>query len=96
MQKRKKAIEQIVNNFQILKNKMYLKVVINQKKEITNSQWFVLCIIEKHPNFGIKEISKILSISSSAGTQLVNGVVKNGYVLRATNLKDRRELNLKL
>ena len=87
-------MEQIINNFHIIKNKMYAKVVIEHSNIITNSQWFVLCIIDKHPDFSIKDISKILSISSSAATQLVNGLVKKGYVIRTRNTKDKRGLHL--
>ena len=93
---RKKLTEQIINNFHIMKNKMYGKVIAEYKNNITNSQWFVLCIIDEDSAFGIKHISKMLSISSSAATQLVNGLEKKGYVIRATNRQDRRGLNLTL
>lgn len=66
------------------------------KNCITHSQLFVLAIIERHRKIGIKEMSEKLNISSSATTQLVDGLVENGYVVRKADVKDRRALQLEL
>ncbi len=95
MEDRKKAIQEIINNFQIVKNRMHAKLM-SEPNAITNSQWFVLDIIDRHADFGIKDVSLMLGISSSAATQLVNSLVDNGYVARSQDLKDRRGLNLAL
>ncbi len=97
MTHRKQLIEEIMANSQAMKNIMHAKGAKDcAKAGITHSQLFVLAIIERHQNIGIKEISKKLNVSSSAATQLVDGLVANGFVTRKANLKDRRALRLAL
>jgi DNA-binding MarR family transcriptional regulator len=97
MKKRKKIMEEIMVDFQAVGNKIQTKVLQSENDSlVTFSQWFVLSIIEQHCNIGIKEISKMLGISSSAITQLVDGLVDKKYVERKDNPKDRRALQLKL
>lgn len=93
---RKQLIDNLLNNFQVVKNRMHAVIAAELKSGITTSQWFVLCIIERNKNFGIKELSQILGVSSSACTQLVNALVKDKFVVRSTGAKDRRELDLRL
>lgn len=84
-------------SFHAMRNKMHANVIQHRRKDsITHSQLFVLAIIERHRNIGIKEISKRLNISPSAATQLVDGLVENGYVVRKVDSKDRRALQLEL
>ena len=96
MSKRKKIIEEVINNFQVMKNKMHAKTMVSGNHAITNSQWCVLDIIDRNDNISIKEVSSILSISPSATTQLVNLLEVNNYVVRYVDPSDRRELNLTL
>src|ERR1035437_1598596 len=44
----------------------------------------------------VKEVALALGISSSAATQLVDGLVASGYVVRKTDVKDRRAVVLTL
>lgn len=84
-------------SFHAMRNKMHANVIQHRRKDcITHSQLFVLAIIERHRNIGIKEISKKLNISPSAATQLVDGLVENGYAVRKVDSKDRRALQLEL
>ncbi len=97
MANRKKLIEEIMAGFYAMKNKMHAKIMQPGRKDcITHSQLFVLAIIEEHRNIGIKEISNMLGISSSAATQLVDGLAENGYAVRKADSKDRRALQLEL
>ncbi len=97
MANRKKLIEEIMASINAMKNKMQFKIMQEGSKDrITHSQWFVLCFIDQYKNLGIKEISKMLCITSSAATQLVDGLVESGYVERKTNSDDRRSLQLAL
>lgn len=57
---------------------------------ITNSQWLVLDIIRREGGASIKVISTDLGISSSAATQMVNELVKSGYVLKHSLKEDGR------
>jgi len=97
MATRKQLIEEIMASFHAMKNKMITKMVhTGHAGGITHSQLFVLAIIEQHHHIGIKEIAKKLHISSSAATQLVDGLVKKSYVVRHTDAHDRRALHLEL
>lgn len=63
---------------------------------ITPSQWGALMAIEQHGSSTLKDMAKSLGITSSAATQLVDGLVASGYVTRGTNAEDRRALTLTL
>ncbi|MBM3701303.1 MAG: MarR family transcriptional regulator [Actinobacteria bacterium] len=63
---------------------------------ITHAQMIVLRIIQNNENMHLKEIATILGTSSSAATQIVNGLVKKGYLVRKRNQLDRRILKLAL
>jgi DNA-binding MarR family transcriptional regulator len=61
---------------------------------ITPSQWGVLMFIEQQGESMIKDVAKALGITSSATTQLVEGLVASGYLMRETHAKDRRTVTL--
>lgn len=97
MANRKKMIEEIMACFHAMRNKMHAKIMQSGHKDfITHSQLFVLAIVEEHRNIGIKEISKMLCISSSAATQLVDGLAESGYVTRKADSRDRRASQIEL
>jgi DNA-binding MarR family transcriptional regulator len=94
---RVKLIEEIMESFHTIKNKMQAKVAQYEEKDcVTHSQLFVLAIIERRHNIGIKELSQKFHISPSAITQLVDGLVDKGYVIRKADSKDRRASQLEL
>lgn len=69
---------------------------INQAHHITPSQWMVLKLIDQQKEVSVKALAKKLSISSSATTQLIDGLVKEEYVQRKENPDDRRSILLTL
>ncbi len=93
-QSRKKLIEEIATDFHAIRNKMHGKMMQGQTGGITYAQQFALFMISQCKDSGIKEISKMLCTTSSAATQLVNELVKQGFVIRKTNAEDRRALDL--
>ena len=62
----------------------------NPGADITFSQWVALDIVAKNKKSSIDDISKVLHISSSATTQLINGLQKKGFVVRKIGSGDRR------
>ena len=64
--------------------------------QITFSQLVVLRIASQYDGIGIKEIAAKLSITSSAVTQLVDGLAKKGYLKREGSPEDRRALKIGL
>ena len=97
MTNRKQLIEDILNSFHAMRHKIKPKDFNSTRQNpITHSQWFVLGIIENCKNASIKDISGMLGMSSSGVTQLVDGLVQSGYVVRQDDPKDRRLVQLEL
>lgn len=97
MIQRKKQIEKLLEDFQVMKRKMIAGASSHLKStHITASQWLVLQYLRKNEKVTIKEIAKALSMTSSAATQLVESLVQKGYVIRKTSSDDKRALSLSL
>ncbi len=62
----------------------------------TTVQWLALSAIKNKEVSSVTEIKKILSISSSAATQLVNELVKKGSVTKCADPDDGRTTRLAL
>ncbi len=94
---RKKYIEELLENIQVLKHKLFSGAVCYLGEgSITASQWLVLRQIQQHEGTTLKEIAQSLAMTSSAVTQLVEVLVGKEYVIKKTNADDRRELKLML
>lgn len=63
---------------------------------VTPSQWGVLMFIEQQGESTVKDVARTLGITSSATTQLVDGLVSSGYVTREASDEDRRTVILTL
>ena len=63
---------------------------------ITPSQWGVVMLIQQRGESSVKDIAHELHISSSAATQLIDGLVASGYVVREEHAQDRRAVTLTL
>lgn len=63
---------------------------------ITPAQWGVVILIEQKNESTVKDIASALNVTSSAATQLVDGLVSSGYVTRKQDPKDRRRVTLML
>jgi len=97
MLNRQKIIEEIITNFQAIRRKIMTEsLCLSNKYHITNSQRELFNIIVQHDGIKMMEISKLLGISNSATTQLVDGLVNNGYLIRESDSEDRRALKIKL
>jgi DNA-binding MarR family transcriptional regulator len=94
---RKRQIEGILESFQATKQKlMKITHVISDHGQIPYSQWMVLHIIYHNEGIGIKELSHMLGISSSAATQLVNNLVKKGTLVCEKSAEDHRALKIRV
>lgn len=99
MTDRKEQIEGIVECMHAIKRKLASEggyFTGMAAKRITPSQWFVLLMAERNKNIGVKEIAGLTGITSSAATQLINELVKKGYLVRKGKLEDRRALSIVL
>jgi DNA-binding MarR family transcriptional regulator len=97
MTNRKQKIEELMENFQSLKRTMVFHATPSMKiPRITPSQWGVLRFVLQRGESTVKDVAKALGITSSAATQLIDGLVINGYVTRGELTEDRRKVTLTL
>ena len=94
---RKKTIEDIIAKIYALRQRIMSELYeVFKVMGLTHAQMMVLRIIQDNENMNLKGLALALGTSSSAATQIVNGLVKKGYLERKRNLLDRRVLNLAL
>jgi DNA-binding MarR family transcriptional regulator len=97
MTDREQKVKALMESFHSLRRSMALKPTQATKMpRITPSQLGVLMLIEEHGASTVKDIAEALTISSSAATQLVDGLVENAYVTRKEHPEDRRSVTLTL
>ena|SRR3989344_6437231 len=97
MSTRKQLIEEILHAFHSIRNITKAKAAsLGHQNHITHSQWFVLTIIAHFEKTNIKHIAEAMEMTSSAATQLVDGLVQNNYVTRQEDQSDRRLVQLEL
>ncbi len=89
----RKLIEDLFESFHAIKLKM-VGCSSGSLLSVTPSQGLVLNFVERENGAGIGKIAEHLGVTSSAATQLVNGLVRKGYLIRRENLDDRRELTV--
>ena len=87
-------IAQFLENINAVKHRFLSG--INFSSGLHFPQMAVLHLVKEHEGIGIKEMAGLLGITSSAVTQLVDGLVIKGYLLRQGNVSDRRALQLSL
>ena len=66
------------------------------EQQLAPSQWLVLHQVGHQNGIGVKELAAALGVTSSAATQLVDGLVKKGLLVRQPSEEDRRALRLSL
>lgn len=90
-------IEGLLKDFNCLKRLSGLKALTSAgAQHITGAQWSALFLMHGHDGHTVKDISRSLGVTSSAATQVIDGLVKGGYVVRASDPADRRLVVLTL
>lgn len=94
---RKNQIEDLIQMFHVIRRKTLTGTfILSPQNQIPNSQWILLHTVYHNEGIGIKELSNMLGISSSAATQLVDSLVKQGHLVRQVSPDDRRALKIRL
>lgn len=92
MNDRKQKVKEFIDIFQTLQRvKGFRPPLI---PHITPAQWGVLMVLDTQGKSNVKDIASTLKISSSAATQLIDGLVAHGYVVRQEDTNDRRRIIL--
>ena len=93
---RKTIIEGLLQNMHSMRHKLMVGYVTKKEMVVTPSQGFVLRFVAENNSANVKAIAHALNITSSAATQLIDGLVENGYLVRKGNPDDRRIIALSL
>ncbi|MHB1163585.1 MAG: MarR family winged helix-turn-helix transcriptional regulator [Minisyncoccota bacterium] len=97
MSSRKKKVESLLVDLRSLKRAMTFRMdAAADIPRITPSQCGVLMFMEERSESTVKDVAQALGITSSAATQLVDGLVSSGYVAKETHPEDRRAVTLTL
>ncbi len=97
MENRIKLIENIFENIYAVKQKIASEMNMSfDEMQLTHSRWLVLNSIRKNNSINIKDLAELLDISSSATTQIVDGLVSKGFLSRKRSKADRRVLEIAL
>lgn len=97
MEDRKKLIEKVIESIHAIKHNIAAEMhLLFDEIQMTQSQLLVLHFVKKNKTINIKDLANLLSITSSAATQIVNGLVNKGLLLRKRNPDDRRTLKIEL
>ena len=97
MATRKQKVEELLADLQSLRRTMVFRMPISATMpRVTPSQWGVLMLIEQQGSGTVKDLARALGVTSSAATQLVDGLVSSRYLMRKPSAEDRRTIQLTL
>lgn len=63
---------------------------------ISTTQLFILDMLDKHPQSSLHEVAKMVNLSASTTSAVVEKMVQAGYLKREQSQKSRRTLELSL
>jgi DNA-binding MarR family transcriptional regulator len=66
------------------------------KTKITPPQFIVLDILGKHEECKMSELARFINVTTAAMTGIVDRLVRDGYIARINDPKDRRIVKVKL
>ncbi len=92
---RRKDIEELLDTSQQMRRKFSSLSKVGHDG-ITSSQWLVIGHIFRNEECTTKDVANALGMTGSAVTQLLNGLVAKGLVIRKRDERDRRALKLAL
>lgn len=63
---------------------------------ISTTQLFILDMLDKHPQSSLQELAKLVNLSPSTTSEVVEKMVQKGYLMREQSQASRRTLALSL
>ena len=94
---RREKIKEMMDSFRSMRRFSAFKPLGKERlPRVTPSQWGVLMMMDGEGEHTVKDVAKALGITSSAATQLIDGLVASGYVVRKEYEQDRRKVTLVL
>ena len=92
----KELMEELFTVLHTIKKKMYTDRVNKKHPSITLAQSRILFLIAEQTDMSVKQLANTLQTTSSAITQLIDGLVAQNYVQRTESELDRRMLLISL
>jgi DNA-binding MarR family transcriptional regulator len=98
MSSRRAVIAEFHENMATLQRQLIMRFENSPKKKLlpTRAQMGVLFLVSRVGTTGIKNIAERLCMTSSAATQLVDGLVDDGLLTRREGGEDRRKTEVSL
>lgn len=97
MEDRNLLIEKILGNFHAIKHSLSSEGHFTDKGSgITITQATVLFMLKKNGEMSYTEMAKILGISKSATTQLIDSLTRHDFISRQVDATDKRVYRLTL
>ena len=97
MTKRAEVIGNIFENIYIIRQRIASSMNLPLKHiPLTYSQWQALNHVRKQKKVSIKQLAALLDVTSSAATQIVDGLVKKDFLVRERSREDRRVQKISL
>lgn len=95
--KREEILEAIFANMQQMHRTGGAKFhTLMEREDISRSQMELLMVVKHHQPINVKDLAARLHLTPGAVTQLVEGLVSNGYLDRQEDGRDRRVTNISL
>jgi DNA-binding MarR family transcriptional regulator len=69
---------------------------IERRCGLSGAQAWILCELARVPSLGVTDLARRMSVHQSTASQLVEKLVRSGYVERAAHSGDRRRVSLRL
>src|SRR6478609_1772322 len=87
---KQQVIDQLIESISLMRRSMEQRKSASPNCAFSPVQAELLYILIMNKSLSIKEIAAMTHNSSSATTQIVEGLVKGGFLVRSENKKDRR------
>lgn len=94
---RTKLMEQVLQDISATVRRIAIAARADMDNDaMPKSQVYVMHTLQHTPGMSVKDVAKSMDISASAATQLVDTLVKDGFVERSPSPLDRRVVILNL
>lgn len=92
--KREELISNFVDSMDAMRRVLFSKHAKHTARGIITRAQFGVLMLASEEGISIKELARRFSMSSSAATQLVDGLVKDALLVRTEDSHDRRKLKI--
>ena len=96
MNNRQKLITALASDLFMLKRRIMSGHKDSTNCTVTPAQAQLMFLVKQHQKITTSEVAKMLAITTSAATQLIDALVEHGLLIREANNQDRRTYKIKI